>query len=242
MSIDMLVAALAAFILGITKGGIKGLGILIVTLMALVYGAKSSTGILVPLLICGDILAVIYFKKHTKWEHLVHFLPWMLVGVVVAVVVGKDLPEAVFKNWMAGIILFCVGFLFWSESRVLTAVPKKWWFASSIGFSAGFTTMIGNLAGPFANLFFLATRMPKNEIIGTAAWVFFIVNIFKVPFHVFSWKTITWETLLINVYLLPFVIIGFFVGVKMVDLFSEKQYRKFLLLVTALGAVLIFLK
>ena len=116
MEFNLILAFLAAFLLGVGKGGIKGISILTVTLMALVYGAKNSTGIILPLLIAGDIMAVIYFKKYTKWKYLVHFLPWMLVGVVVASFIGKDLPEATFKNWMAGIILFSVVFMCFSDS------------------------------------------------------------------------------------------------------------------------------
>lgn len=242
MEFNLILAFTAAFLLGVGKGGIKGLSILTVTLMALVYGAKSSTGIILPLLIAGDIMAVIYFKKYTKWKYLVHFLPWMLVGVVIASFVGKDIPETTFKNWMAVIILFSVVFMWFSESTAKKVMPGNKLFGGAVGFAAGFTTMIGNLAGPFANLFFLATRLPKNEIIGTSAWVFFIVNNFKVPFHVFSWKTITWETLQTNLTLVPFVVIGFFVGVKIVSYFTEKFFRQFLLVVTAIGAILIFIK
>lgn len=242
MEFNLILAFIASFFLGVGKGGVKGLTILTVTLMALAYGAKNSTGIILPLLIVGDIMAVLYFKKYTKWKYLVHFLPWMLVGVILASVVGKELPEETFKNWMGGIILFSVAFMWYSESKAKSIPSSNRLFGGLVGFAAGFTTMIGNLAGPFANLFFLATRLPKNEIIGTSAWVFFIVNNFKIPFHVFSWGTISWDTLRININLLPFVIIGFFVGVKIVSYFTEKFFRQFLLVVTAIGAILIFLK
>ncbi len=242
MDSTLILAFIAAFTLGVNKGGIKGINILSVTLLVLAFGAKNSTGIMVPLLISGDILAVIYFKKYTKWKYLVNFLPWMFVGVLIATYVGKDIPETTFKNLMAVIILVSVVFMWISEKSNKKVLPSNRWFSGSIGFAAGFTTMIGNLAGPFANLFFLATRMPKNEILGTSAWVFFLVNNFKVPFHVFYWGTITWDTLKTNLTLLPFVIIGFMVGIKLVSYFSEKFFRQFLLIVTAIGAILIFLK
>lgn len=242
MDSTLILAFIAAFILGVGKGGIKGINILSVTLMVLAFGAKSSTGIILPLLIVGDIMAVIYFKKYTKWKYLVNFLPWMLVGVVVATYVGKDIPETTFKNLMAAIIIVSVIFMWFSEKTNKKVLPGNRWFSGSVGFAAGFTTMIGNMAGPFANLFFLATRMPKNELLGTSAWVFFIVNNFKVPFHVFYWGTITWDTLKTNLTLLPFVVIGFLVGIKLVSYFSEKFFRQFLLIVTAIGAILIFLK
>jgi len=94
---------LSALFIGLSKGGLKGLGIISVALMALVYGAKVSTGVLIPLLILGDILAVVYYNKHCKWEYLKKFLPAMIVGVLIGVWVGKDLPEVQFKRWMAAI-------------------------------------------------------------------------------------------------------------------------------------------
>jgi len=237
-----LVSLLAAFILGMSKSGLKGMGIVIVTLMALVHGAKASTGILLPLLIFADVLAVTYYNRHAQWGYLFKFLPWMIIGVLFGVYVGKDLPEDLFKKGMAAIILISVVIMFVWERYDKRKVPDKIWFAGTMGLSAGFTTMIGNLAGAFSNIFFLATRIPKNEFIGTAAWLYFIVNLFKLPFHVFSWKTISLSSIAIDLSLIPGVIIGFIVGIRVVEKFKEHQYRKFILIMTAIGALVMLIK
>lgn len=237
-----IVSLFAAFILGMSKSGLKGMGIVIVTLMALVHGAKASTGILLPLLIFADILAVTYYNRHAQWRYLFKFLPWMIIGVLFGVYVGKDLPEDLFKKGMAAIILISVVIMFVWERYDKRNVPDKIWFASTMGLSAGFTTMIGNLAGAFSNIFFLATRIPKNEFIGTAAWLYFIVNLFKLPFHIFSWKTISFSSIVVDLSLMPGVIIGFIVGIKVVDRFKENQYRKFILIMTAIGAFVMLIK
>ena len=228
--------------MGLSKGGLKGLGIITVALMALVYGAKASTGVLIPILIIGDVLAVVYYNKHCKWAYLKKFLPAIVIGVLIGVWFGNDLPEAEFKRWMAGIILISVVIMFWRDRQPNIAFPKNWWFGGTVGLAAGFTTMIGNLAGAFSNLFFLATNLPKNEIIGTAGWLFFIINVFKLPFHIFVWHTISMESLKLDLPLIPAVVIGFFLGVKLVSYINEKMYRNFLLVATAVGAIIIFLK
>ena len=240
--IQWLVAFLVAFSLGVSKGGIKGIAIAFVALMAYTFGGKASTGLLLPLLIVGDILAVIYYNRHCQWKYIVRLMPWMMLGVLVGAWTGKDIPEDIFKKGMAIIILGSVVMMYWWDQRKSKAVPTQLWFAGSIGFMAGFTTMVGNLAGAFSNLFFLAMRLPKDQFIGTAAWLFFIINIFKIPFHVFLWETITMETIAFNLRLVPAIILGFFLGVKLVTYFKEHQYRKFILLMTAIGAVLIFFK
>ena len=235
-----MIAFSAALILGIAKSGIKGLAILIVTGLALVYGAKESTGILMPLLICGDILAVIYYKRHVKWIYLIKLLPWMVAGVLVGVVLGKDLPEDLFKSGMAVIILISVAMMYYWERKKDRKVPNHLSFAALMGMMAGFTTMVGNLAGVFSNIYFLAIKLPKNEFIGTAAWLFFIINLFKIPFHIWSWGTINLASFQISLSLIPAVILGFLFGVSIVKKIKNDRYRQLILLLTGLGGLTIF--
>ncbi len=232
-------ALAAAVVVGISKAGIKGIAIVIVTLMALAFGAKESTGLIVPLLIVGDTFAVFYYNRHTQWKYIFRFLPWMMAGVVVGVVIGKDLDEKTFKIGMSIIILASVLMMYWWDRKKSQTVPTHWAFAGFMGILAGITTMIGNLAGAFSNIFFLAMRLPKNEFIGTAAWLFFIINIFKLPFHIWSWGTVTPDTLLTDLKLIPGIMVGLFVGVRMVKIIKEDFYRKMILVLTALGALLI---
>ena len=242
MSFAFMIALGCAVLLGTAKSGIKGLAVMIVTGLALVYGAKESTGILMPLLICGDILAVIYYKRHVKWVYLIKLLPWMVLGVLVGVVLGKDLPEDLFKSGMAIIILISVIMMYYWERKKDRKVPTHWSFAALMGMMAGFTTMVGNLAGAFSNIYFLAIKLPKNEFIGTAAWLFFIINLFKVPFHIWSWGTINWISFQISMSLIPAVIAGFGLGVFLVKKINNEKYRQLILLLTGLGGLAILLQ
>jgi len=239
LSLAFTIALAASLLLGIAKSGIKGLAVLIVTGLALVYGAKESTGILMPLLICGDILAVIYYKRHVKWIYLIKLLPWTMLGVLVGVVLGKDLPEDLFKSGMAVIILISVVMMYYWELKKDRKVPTHWSFAALMGMMAGFTTMVGNLAGAFSNIYFLAIKLPKNEFIGTAAWLFFIINLFKIPFHIWSWGTINQVSFQISLSLIPAVIAGFGLGVFLVKKINDDKYRQLILLLTGLGGLAI---
>lgn len=232
----------AVFLLGLSKSGIKGIGIIIIVILAFVFGEKSSTGVLLPMLIVADIFAVIYYNRHAQWKYIFRLLPWMIVGVLVGVWVGNNISEVLFKRIMAIIIIGSVLILFYSEQRKSNNIPKNKFFASVTGFLAGFATMVGNLAGPISNIYFLAMRFPKNEFIGTAAWLFFIINVFKLPFHFFVWKTVTVDSLIINSVLVPIVILGFFVGVSIVKLISNVNYRRFILFVTAIGGVIMLFR
>ena len=235
-------ALTAAFIIGLSKAGIKGIAIVNVTLMALAFEAKASTGIVVPLLIVGDLIAVVYYNRHANWWYIVRFLPWVVIGILLGVYLGNDLDEGVFKIYMAIIILVSVAMMYWWDRRKSMAVPKHWAFAGFVGTLAGITTMIGNLGGPFSNLYFLAMRVPKNEFIGTAAWLFLIINVIKLPFHIFIWETVTAETLIFNLKLVPGILLGMLVGVRLIKIIKDGFYRKMILVLTALGAVMIMIQ
>ena len=237
-----MLALLAIFIQGLSKAGIKGTAVLSVTVLALALGARQSTGLLVPILVVGDIFAVIYYHRHTRWSYIAKFLPWMIGGILIGVWVGKDLPETLFKWAMAAIIIGSVAVMAWWDLRKSQRVPTHWAFGGFVGLLAGFTTMIGNLAGAFSNIYFLAMRLPKNEFIGTAAWLFLIINVFKLPFHIFVWKTIDAEAVKISLGLLPGLALGLLTGIWLVRRIREGFFRRLILILTAAGAVLILLR
>jgi uncharacterized membrane protein YfcA len=233
---------LAAFIIGLGKAGLKGVDMLSVTIMALVFGGKSSTGIVLPLLCVADIAAVYYYNRHAQWNHFWKLVPWMAIGILLGVYLGKDMDERLFRQLMAVIVVLTIAVVLLMELRKSTRVPENPLFAAGTGLAAGFTTMIGNLAGAFANLYFLAMRLPKNGFIGTAAWLFLVINLFKLPFQMFYWKNITEQSLQTDLLLLPALALGFFSGIQLVSKLQDSRYRKVVMLLTLVGSVLMLLK
>jgi uncharacterized membrane protein YfcA len=233
---------LAAFVIGLSKAGIKGIAIINVTFMAIAFEAKQSTGIVLPLLVFADVLAVIYYNRHTQWKYVAKFLPWMILGIVLGSWIGMDLPEQTFKIAMAIIIFLVLAIIVWWDQKKVEKVPTHWAFASGVGTLAGFTTMVGNLAGPISNIYFLAMRLPKNHFIGTAAWLFLIINVFKLPFHIFFWDTISEATLLLDLKLIPAIILGFVLGIKLIKMIDEVFFRNMIMILTAFGDFIILYK
>ncbi len=239
-SFQWILMILGTAIIGLSKAGIKGIDMMNVTLMAMVFGGKVSTGVILPLLCFADILAVFYYKRHVQWHYFKRLIPPMLIGVIVGAWWGKDIDERVFKKIMAIIILTTVLLMFWMERRKTQKVPTSYFFSNSMGFIAGFTTMLGNLAGAFSNVYFLALKLSKNDFIGTAAWVFFTINLIKVPFQFFIWKNINVETLKIDIFLIPALLLGFLIGIKLVGKINEMFFRKLIMTLTLIGSFLIF--
>jgi len=239
---SLILIALSAFIIGLSKAGLKGIDMLNVTIMTIVFGGKASTGIVLPLLCVADVMAVKYYHRHAQWSHVKRLMPWMVIGILVGVFVGKDLNEAIFRKVMATIIVLTVIIMLVIEFRKTMVMPNNKLFVSGMGLISGFTTMLGNLAGAFSNIYFLAMRLPKNDFIGTGAWIFLIINWFKLPFQIFYWNNITSTSLLTDLALVPFLILGFWCGIKLVARIKDDLYRQVVIVLTLIGAIFIFLK
>ncbi len=240
--VGWILAIFGSFLLGLAKGGIKGLGAIISIIVALVFGSKASTGIVMPLLMVGDTFAVIYYHRHARWSYLWKLMPWVVIGVIIGVWYGKDLREDQFKIGMAIIILVSAGFMLFTERKRAIRIPDNLFFASIMGSLAGFTTMVGNLAGPFSDLYFLAIRLPKEIFIGTAAWLFFMTNIVKLPFHIWIWKTINMQSIYTDLILLPSLMLGLMSGIWLVKVINQKQFRSIIVVLTIVGATIILFR
>lgn len=237
-----LLAVVAAFLIGINKSGIRGIDAAQVTIMAFVFGSKASTGVVLLLLCLGDAFSVVYYHRHAQWKYLKILMPWLVIGILIGVFVGKDMDEAIFRKVMAIIILVAISLLLLFEYKKNIPIPEGGWFGTSMGLSAGVSTMLGNLAGAFSTLYFMALRVPKDHFIGTVSWLFFIINLFKIPFQVIFWKNVTWQSIQYDLALAPFVIIGFLVGVQIVKRLNNDSYRKMILVLTSIGALVMLFR
>jgi uncharacterized membrane protein YfcA len=233
---QLLIFLLVAVFIGMSKTGIHGAGMMAVPLLALVFGGQLSSGILLPILCLADVMGVWYYHRHASWYHLKKLFPWAAVGTVLGTVVGGIIDDEAFRMIMAVIIVISVIIMIWLERGHKKEVPDYKWFASLTGVAAGFTSMIGNLATSVVAIYFLTMRLPKNAFIGTAAWFFLVLNWFKVPFHIFSWKTITWNTLYLDLATLPFIAAGAVIGVYIVEKIEDRTYRWFIIIMTLIAA------
>lgn len=228
---------LVAIFTGMSKTGVHGAGMLAVPLLANVFGGQSSSGVLLPMLVMADVLGVWYYHRHASWSHLKILFPWAALGVILGTIVGKYIDDKIFKIIMAVIILGSVVVMLWLERAHREDVPRQKGFAVTTGILGGFTSMVGNLAGTVMAVYLLSIRLPKNVFIGTTAWFFMVTNWFKVPFHVFVWKTITLNTFLFDLLALPFIILGAYFGITIVQRLSEQMYRWFIIFMTIVAAV-----
>jgi hypothetical protein len=109
-------------------------------------------------------------------------------------------------------------------------------FGLVMGVLTGITTMIANAAGPVSTIYFVSVKLPKWNLIGTSAFLFFVINICKVPFSASLGLTNAYSVTL-AIALAPLVVIGFFAGRKLAAVMPQKIFERFLLVCTAIGAL-----
>lgn len=232
----------AALLIGMSKTGIQGISLLAVPLMAMAFGAKASTGIILPILCFADLIAVIYYRRKAEWKYVLRLLPAALAGFIVAICVDNLVPPEGFKRLMGSCLLVVLIVMLWSEWKGKdNAYSDRWWYGPLFGLLGGFTTMIGNAAGPVMAVYLLSVKMPKYSFVGTNAWFFMVVNYLKIPIQAFAWGNITASSLMLDLYTIPFVIIGGLIGIRLVRRLPEKEFRYFTTAITCVSVVMLLI-
>jgi uncharacterized protein len=238
-------ALLGAFMIGVSKAGITGLSILSIALFTQVFpSSKQASGLILPLLIFGDCVAVLAYRKHTQWHFLRRLFPWTALGVFLGYLTLGRISDHTAKSMIGGIILMLVAMSCWrrygSTADATRAVRIHWALAALIGMVAGFITLIANAAGPLMAIYLVAMRLPKMEYVGTAAVFFMLLNLFKVPFMV-DLGLITAHSFGLNLALAPAVVIGSFAGRWLLIRINQALFEKLVLGLSAIGGIALLL-
>jgi len=236
------IVLLVALLLGMAKTGVHGAGMLSVPLLAIAFGGKTSSGMMLPMLLVADVFGVWYYHRHASFKHLKILFPWAAVGIVAGSVAGNYISEEAFRIIMATTIFGSLGVMIWLEMGGREKIPGDMILGIGAGFLGGFTSMIGNLAGTVMAVYFLSMRLPKNNFIGTAAWFFLVINWFKVPFHVWVWHTINKDSWLMALVLTPIILSGAFLGIWLVKKMNDRTYRWFIVGMTFIAAIVMMLR
>jgi uncharacterized membrane protein YfcA len=239
LSIPQWVLAIAAaFGVGLSKAGLPGVGLFHVVAFALLFGARESTGVVLPLLLAGDAAAVGAVRQHARWDYVRRMLPPACLGVAVAAAFMGKISDASFKPLIGWIILTLAAMQVMRMIRPnwLGNVPHSHAAVWGIGLLAGATTMLANAAGPIIAIYCVAVALPKFEFVGTMAWFFFIINAVKVPFSA-GLGLIRTDTLLLNAVLVPAVLVGVLGGRWVVHRLPQVVFDRLMLAFASAAAL-----
>ena len=238
----LLLALFGALCIGLSKSGLAGTATLNVVLMAQIFGAKPSVGLVLPLLIVADLLGYLINRKGGSWRQIVPMMPPAIAGVIVGWLLLDRIDNAVARVVIGWIILGLLAFNFVLRKRreQFLALTEHRGFAQGMGFLAGTVTMIANAAGPVMTVFLLSQRLEKREHLGVFCRFFLFINLFKLPFSN-SVGIITGPSLLTNLVLLPGVFLGIFLGWQILKRIPQDAFENTLAILTAFAAIWLIL-
>ncbi|MFD5746223.1 sulfite exporter TauE/SafE family protein [Streptomyces sp. NPDC127033] len=261
----MAALAAAAALVGFSKTAVSGANTVSLAVFAAVLPARESTGVLLPVLIVGDVLAVLMYRRHAHWPTLWRLFPAVAAGVVLGTLFLVWADDAAVRTSIGAILLLMAGVTVWRRRAARKAAeaaadadkdggevsggggddvsgsPAGRLKARSYGVLGGFTTMVANAGGPVMSLYLLSAGFAKLGFLGTSAWFFLIVNTSKLPFSV-GLGLIDGPSLLLDAVLALFVIPGALIGKACVDRIDQRLFERLVIGATILGGLQLLLR
>ncbi|WP_328492691.1 sulfite exporter TauE/SafE family protein [Streptomyces sp. NBC_00414] len=240
--------AAAALLVGFSKTAVSGANTVSLAIFAAVLPAKASTGVLLPILIVGDVLAVLTYRRHAHWPTLWKLFPAVAAGVVVGTVFLVWADDAMVRTSIGAILLLMAGVTMWRRRKAETdeepdsvATRTGRIKARSYGVLGGFTTMVANAGGPVMSMYLLSAGFRKLGFLGTSAFFFLIVNVSKVPFSV-GLGLIDGHSLLLDAALAAFVLPGALIGKWAVNRINQRLFERLVIAATVVGGLQLLLR
>ena len=238
-SYQITVLCICALLIGVNKTALPGIGILPVVLLADTFDSRLSTGMQLLMLAWADIMAVIYFRRSADWRIILRLLPWSLLGLGLGWwILGYIPPEnnAAMKLLIGWIVIGLLILNFVRKRLDPEKIPSGLIPSAFYGSLMGSTTMLANAAGPVSAIYLLSMKLPKEQYMGSGAWLFLIVNWIKVPMFWYQGR-ITREVLLTDLWMIPLLILGGFLGIVLFKRLPQKLFENIVMILVVVAAV-----
>lgn len=232
----------AVILLGLSKGGFAGLGVLGMPLMALTIPPVQAAAITLPILMVQDAFSVWVYRRDWDGTNLRILLPGAVLGILAAYLLAARVPDAAVSLVLGLISVVFALRRFLARAGAVAAPatrpsrPSGWFW----GAVAGFTSMIAHAGGPPFQIYVLPQKLPRDLFVGTGVVFFALVNLIKVPPYL-ALGQLTAESLATSLVLFPLAIVSTLAGVWLVRRVSgERFYDIVYLLLLLLGGKLIY--
>ncbi len=202
-----------------------------------------------PILLVADLFAVGLYHHHARWDLLRSLIVGVGIGFAAGVAFFISVGSAArpIEVVIGVIILLMVVLQLWRIGRNTPAKPAPPAIAAGYGTAGGFTTFVANAAGPIMNTYMTGLGLPKDELVGTSAMFYCLVNLAKVPIYIAlgEWTSggrfFTGATLAFDAAMIPALLLGVFSGRALFNVISQRAFLLIVLGLSAAGAVRLLL-
>ncbi len=249
----------SALLVGLSKTALPGVTTIAVAMLAQVLPAKESTGVMLLLLLAGDLPAIWAYRRDADATMLKRLVPAVAFGVLIGALFLRVASDALMRRVIGWALIILIVITLAQRGRGRRQgdpTPR----ATSAGVSpgdgtgsasragsspiarmvhgalAGFSTMVANAGGPVTSLYFLACRYPVKAFLGTTAWFFFLVNLTKLPFSI-ALGIIHADALALVAVLIPAVLVGALAGRPLADRMPQRVFDPIVMALTVVAAL-----
>lgn len=213
----------AVVLMGLSKGGLAGVGALSLPLLVFAVGPVQAAAILLPLLIVQDVVSVWAFRRTLDTMVLGWMLPGAAVGILAGYVFAASVTPSAVLAAVGAISTLFGAFRLWADRHAPEPRRSPGWIGSIAGVAAGFTSQIAHAGGPPFQMWVLPRRLPPPVLAGTTAVFFAAVNWIKVPAY-WALGQFTATNLLTAGALMPVAIASTFAGVWLVRRIDASRF------------------
>lgn len=169
------VAIPAALLVGASKGGLPGIGMLAVPVLSLVVPPIAAAGLLLPIYVVTDVFGVLAYRREYSRRNLLVLIPACTLGVGIGWATASVITETEVKL-LIGVI--GLGFVLstWVRPKLGPPRPADWPRGLFWGALAGFTSFVSHAGSPPYQVYVLPQRLEKMAYAGTTTILFAIVN------------------------------------------------------------------
>jgi uncharacterized membrane protein YfcA len=219
----MAVSVIGVCLLGVSKGGFLGLGVMALPLMSLSVPPLQAAAIILPTALAQDILTLWAYWRHWSVWNLKLMLPSMVVGMGLAWLMAASLSAAHIRLAI-GVIAAAFVLRYWLTRHFERYALKPGTATGVIfGMIGGVTTMLANAGGPAWQMHLLPQRLDKLSYVGTISVLFAISNLIKVPGYA-TLGFVTAENMLIGLALVPVAVLSNYAGIWAVRRTSNEMF------------------
>lgn len=241
LTLFYLMAALVAFLIGLSKGGLGGtLGALATPLMALVMPSGRVIGLVLPILMFADVFAVTLHWGNWNRKLILLLLPGSLLGVTIGTFLITNAPTRTLRVLLGVIVLIFVAYKVF-EKRIMAffSYEGRDWHGLVAGMVTGFSSSLAHIGGPPVSIYLLMEKVTPSVFIATSALFFFILNWIKVPYYIYARQfdaQLMWQI----AWLMPLVPLGVWVGKWAANKLDRDTFEKVIVALLGLIGVMLF--
>jgi uncharacterized membrane protein YfcA len=235
--------AVAAFLIGLSKGGLGGtMGALITPMMALVMPMEQAIGLLLPILMLGDVFAIAAHWRRWDQRRIWVLLGGALVGVTLGTFILTSVPPLVLRRGLGTLVMIFVVYRIF-ERRILGALTyqARRWHAVLAGSLAGFISTLAHAGGPPITIYLLMQDLQPAVFVATSVLFFTALNWIKVPYYLYA-GLFDFETLLKLVWLAPLVPLGVWLGKCLVERINKTWFERIIIVLLLITGILLLVR